>query len=90
MITFQSDELFNAFLLFVIVFIIISLVDLFYHQYDSRDVEKSAYARDYTFRFHLKKVLARLLMQLGRRKAIPAHVVDKLQVLSDADPMVRI
>ncbi|XP_031628464.1 uncharacterized protein LOC116344172 [Contarinia nasturtii] len=87
MITFQSEELFGAFLVFVVVFIIILLLDLFYRQYYSRDVEKTVYVKHYTVRFHLKKLLARLLLKLNRREATPDNVVDKLQIFSDTDPM---
>lgn len=88
--TFQSSELFGAFLVFVAVFIIIVLLDALYHQCISYDAEKPICGKQHTFRFQIKRIFARLLLKLGRRKPIPDGIVDKLQVFSDTDEMVRI
>lgn len=87
--TFQSSELFGAFLVFVALFVIIVLLDLFYQQCMSYDVEKPFYGKHHTLRFQVKRMLARLLLKLGKRKPMPDNVVDQLQVFSDADKMVR-
>lgn len=83
--TFQS----NTFLGFAALFIIIFLLDLFYRQYVTHYMEKSIYGRHYALKFHLKQMVARLLLKLSRRETISDDVVDKLQILSDKDPMVR-
>lgn len=86
--TFQSSELFGAFLVFVAVFVVILLLDLCYHHWSSHDVERPTNERHRTFRFRVKKLIAGILLKLGKRKAIPVDKVDKLQVFSDKDPMV--
>lgn len=87
--TFQSSELFGAFLVFVAVFILLVLLDLCYQYWNSSDVEKPISERSHTLRFRVKKVIARILLKLGRRKAMNADKVDQIQVFSDDDPMVR-
>lgn len=86
--TFQSSELFGAFLVFVAVFIVILLLDLCYEHWSSHDVVRAVNERHHTFRFKVKKLIARILLKLGKRKAIPNDAVDKLQVFSVEDPMV--
>lgn len=87
--TFQSSELFGAFLVFVAVFILLVLIDLFYQHWHSSDVEKPIKERRQTFCFKVKKVIARVLLRLGRRKVVHDDNVDQLQTFSDDDPMVR-
>lgn len=87
--TFQSSELFGAFLIFVVVFILLVLLDLCYQHWNSRVVENPINERNCTFRFKVKKVIARILLKLGKRKAICDDRVDRIQVFSDDDPMVR-
>lgn len=81
---FQSSELFGAFLLFVLIFIVVLFFESFYRQYISYDVNKQ-----HSLRFHLKKILAQILLKLGKRKKTPDHVVDQLQIFSDEDKMVN-
>lgn len=86
---FQSSELFGAFLVFVAIFIIIILLEQFYQQCISNDAENLVYGRHHTLRFHFKKMVARMLLKFGQRKETPDDVVDKLQIFSDSDDMVR-
>lgn len=86
---FHSSELFGGFLVFVSLFIIIVLLDHFYNERKSNDVEKLSSERRHTLRFQLKRIVARLLLKLGKRKKTPTNVVDKLQVFADQDEMVR-
>lgn len=88
---FHSDYLFGGFLVFVLVFFVIVLLDFIYHQ--CRKPYKSVhllYGQHDTFRFHIKRRIARLLLAFGQRKHDPTLDVDRLQVFSDLDEMVRI
>ena len=70
--TFQSSELFGAFLVFVAVFIIILLLDLCYQNQSIRDAENQ---RHHTFRFQVKKIVARILLNIAC--AIGAYTLYK-------------
>lgn len=84
---FQSSDLFSAFLVFVALFVMLVLLDWFYNSWISHDVEKPIYGRHYSLRFHIKRMIVRLLLKFGKRKE--PFEVDKLQVFSDTDEMVR-
>lgn len=56
----------------------------------SYDTENLIYGKHHTLRFHMKRMLARLLLKLGKRKPMPDDVVDQLQIFSEADEMVII
>lgn len=87
---FQSAESFCAFLVFVALFIIIVLLDMFFNSNSSHDnAERPIYGRHQSLRFHVKKLMARLLLRLGKRDAISDAKVDKVQVFSPADDKVR-
>lgn len=47
------------------------------------------YYNRHTVRFHLKKVVARLLIKLRKPQHLPDADVDKLQVFSDHDEWVK-
>lgn len=87
--TFQSTELFGAFLVFVAVFITIVLLDLWYQQCCSNDTAKPIYGKHHNLRFQVKKIMAYLFLKLGKRKEMPNEKVDQLQVFSEIDKMVR-
>lgn len=87
--TFRSNDLFGAFLVFVALFVIIVLLDLFYKQCKSSNVEVPIYGKHHTFGFYAKRMLARLVLTMGKRKPMPDDLVDKLQTFSDTDEMVN-
>lgn len=84
----QSSEMFGAFCVFVALFIILVLLDYFYNSWKSHDSEKPTYGHHHSLRFFVKRLIARLLLKLGKRREIPD--IDKVQDFSDADTMVRI
>lgn len=86
---FQSSELFGAFVAFVVLFIILLIYDHFNNQSGTEDVRRSNRSRR-TFRFQLKRILARLLLKMRKNEEIPDNVVDQLQVFSDHDEMVSV
>lgn len=87
--TFNSDELFGAFLIFVAIFLIIVFLDFFYHFCTAHKLPaQHMYSRRTTIQFHTKKILARLLLKLGKRKAISIDEVDRMQKFSESDEMV--
>lgn len=86
---FHSDYLFGGFFVFIAVFFAVVLLDFLYHQ--CRKPHKSVqlrYGQHDTFRFHIKRRIARLLLALGQRRHDRVDV-NKLQVFSDLDEMVR-
>lgn len=86
--TFNSSGLFVAFLVFVVIFLVLVLLDLVYHQCTTH-TENPIYGQHHSFRFHVKQLIARILLKLGKRECISDIEADKIQVFSDADDKVN-
>lgn len=87
--TFHSTELFGAFLVFVFIFMLIVLCDLWYRHCTRPVQDRPSYGQHRTIGFHVKQLIARILLKFGKRENIVTNPnVDKLQLFSDADEMV--
>lgn len=93
---FNSSEFYGVFLAFMVIFITILLIDYFLKQRKLKYAERSKYAGRSIYesrpslRFYFKRLIARMLFTLAKRKDIPDDQVDKLQVFDDRDEMVRL
>lgn len=83
--TFDSNDLFSAFLVFVGVFVLIFLVDLFYRHCKNR--QPLLYDEHKSFRIHIKQLIARIIF-MSKRESLSDAEVDKLQVFADTDEKV--
>lgn len=88
--TFKSTEMFDAFLVFVVIFILIVFLDLLYHQCTTPKTERPIYGQHHSFRFQFKQFIARLLLKLGKHEHMSDIEVDKLRIFSDKDEMVSL
>lgn len=86
---FRSEYLIGGFFVFVGVFFAVVFLDFVHHQCrKQRKSVRPIYGQHVSFRFRVKRLVARLLLALGRRKHDPALDVNKLQVFSMLDEMV--
>lgn len=88
---FHSDYLIGGFFVFIALFFTIVLLDFLYQL--CKKYQKSpqlVYGQHDSFRFHLKRRLARLLLAFNRKKCDPTLDLAKLQVFSDLDEMVSV
>lgn len=88
--TFHSDGLFSAFLVFVFIFMLIVLLDLCYRHCTRPALDTPSYGQHRSIGFHVKQLISRILLKFGKRESIiTSSNVDKLQLFSDADKMVK-
>lgn len=86
---FRSDYLIGGFFVFVAVFFGVVFLDFLYHQCrKQRLLAPLIYGQHVSFRFHVKRRVARLLLALNRRKHDAALDINKLHVFSILDEMV--
>lgn len=86
---FNSSEFYCAFMVVVVIFLKFLIIDYFWNQRQLKNAERPIYASRPSLRFHFKRLMARLLFTLAKRKDIPDDQIDKLQVFDDRDEMVR-